>query len=193
MILSTLVRISSIALLSSTAIIFTACSTNGPIKEAEEIKVDYVAGSTGDDKVIKSGNNAYMYSDRPAVLNYNITVDAIEHSSIEGDVSAWASCQRAMNSKRKAYAEVSDNAPSCRDRVIEERSRAGGDLVDANGKLVIRKKVDFNAALNDAQACLDEIVKVQRDIKKKYHANDCEDVIREAARKKQDNGSMEAH
>ena len=174
-------------------VIIQGCSTKGNIREAEDVKVDYVAGSTGDDKVIKSEGSAFMYSDRPAVLNYNITVDAIEHSSVEGDVSAWATCQRAMNAKRGAYAEVSDNAPPCRDKVLENRNKAGGDLVDSGGKLVVRKKVDFNLAQQDAQSCLDEIVKVQRDVNKKYHAAGCDDVIREAAAKKRDTGTSDSH
>lgn len=165
----------------------------GNIQQAEAVKVDYVAGSAGEDKVIKSEGSAYLYSDRNAVQNYNITVDAIEHSSIEGDVSAWASCQRLMNAKRNAYADVSDNAPPCRDKVIEERSKAGSDLVEAGGKLVVRKKVDFNAAQQDAQSCLDEITKVQKDIRKKYHAASCDDVIKEAATEKRNKETKESH
>jgi propanediol dehydratase small subunit len=59
--------------------------------------------------------------------------------------------------------------------------------------LFVRKKVDFNLAQQDAQSCLEEIVKVQRDIKEKYHAAGCDDVIREAAAKKRDNGTSDSH
>lgn len=160
--------------------VIQGCSTKGNVRDAEEVKVDYVAGSAGEDKIIKSEGGAFMYSDRPAVQNYNITVDAIEHSSIEGDVSAWAACQRALNSKRNAYSNVSDNAPPCRDKVIEERYKAGTDMMDAKGKLVVRKKIDFNAANQDAQTCLDTIIALQKDVRKKYHAENCDQVLKDA-------------
>lgn len=160
--------------------VIQGCSTKGNVREAEEVKVDYVAGSVGDDKVIKSEGGAFMYSDRPAVQNYNITVDAIEHSSIEGDVSAWAACQRAINSKRNAFADVSDNAPPCRDKVLEERHKAGSDMLDSKGKLVVRKKIDFNMANQDAQTCLDTIIALQKDVRKKYHAANCDQVLKDA-------------
>lgn len=161
-------------------LVIQGCSTKGNVRQAEEVKVDYVAGSAGEDKIIKSDGNAFMFSDRPAVQNYNITVDAIEHSSIEGDVAAWAACQRAINSKRSTYSDISDSAPPCRDKVIQERHKAGTDMVDAQGKLVVRKKIDFNLANQDAQTCLDTIIVLQKDVKKKYHAANCDQVLKDS-------------
>ena len=168
-----------VCLIPFAMVMIQGCSTKGNVREAEEVKVDYVAGSVGDDKIIKSEGGAFMYSDRPAVQNYNITVDAIEHSSIEGDVAAWAACQRAINSKRNAYSDVSDNAPPCRDKVLEERQKAGTDMMDSKGKLVVRKKIDFNLANQDAQTCLDTIITLQKQVRKKYHAENCDKVLKD--------------
>jgi hypothetical protein len=174
----------NLGLASLVVLVTASCATKPTVREAEEIDIDYVAGSTGDDKVIKSDGGAYMYSDRPAVQNYNTTVDAIEHSSVEGDVAAWAACQRALNAKRNVHSDVSDAAPPCRDKVIQERHKAGTDMVDAQGKLVVRKKIDFTAANQDAQTCLDTIIVLQKELKKKYHAENCDDVLREARSQK---------
>jgi hypothetical protein len=169
-----------LGLIPVAVMVIQGCTNKDKVRQAEEVKVDYVAGSTGDDKVIKSEGNAFMYSDRPAVQNYNITVDAIEHSTVEGDVAAWAACQRAINKKRQTYADISDNAPPCRDKVIQERHRAGTDMVDAQGKLVVRKKIDFNLANQDAQTCLDTIIALQKDLKKKYSAESCAQILKDA-------------
>ncbi|MCX6124155.1 MAG: hypothetical protein NTV34_05320, partial [Proteobacteria bacterium] len=74
----------------------SSCSTPGNAKKAEELKYDFVAGHTGEDRVIVSGDNASLTSDRNAVQEYTKTVDTIndQRQIIEGDLVGLNNCRK---------------------------------------------------------------------------------------------------
>jgi hypothetical protein len=158
----------------------TSCSTPGNAPKEKEEKYDFVGGYTGDDRVIVSGDSASLHSDRNAVAEYTKTVDTInaERQKVESDLSGLALCRRTKARAKDVEVEEGPLNIPCMKKVVTDRERAGDDLVQVKGKLVLRKKEDFKARLDEARACLDQMVSVRDKARESYMLEECSKVER---------------
>lgn len=159
------------------AVAFLRCSTTEKnAKEKEEVKFDYIAGYSGDDKVIVTGENAEIHSDRDAVYEYTTTVSAIdgERQRIESDLAGLALCRKARSEIKGIFVKEGPLNVPCMRKVVVDRERSGEELMQVNGKLVLRKKDDFKARLDEARACLAESVNIRDRAREDYMLEGCD-------------------
>jgi len=160
--------------------ILGSCSTTPKnAKEQEEVKYDYVAGYSGDDKVIVEGENASIHSDRDAVHEYTVTVNSInaDRQRIESDLAGLALCRKAKSEAKGILVKEGPLSVPCMKKVVMDRERAGEDLMQVKGKLVLRKKDDFKTRLDASRACLDEINAVRDKAREDYMLEGCDKPI----------------
>jgi hypothetical protein len=152
----------------------TSCATGNAPKNSE-IKYDFVAGYSGEDKVIVADDSASVYSDRDAVREYTVTVDTIngERQRVEGDLAGLALCRRDQAAAKGVAVQHGPLTIACMKKVVTERDRAGEDLMQVKGKLVLRKKDDFKARLDEARSCLDQLISVRDKSRQDYMLEDC--------------------
>lgn len=160
-------------------IMFVRCSTTGNAEKNSEMKYDYVAGYSGDDQVIVQGDNAAIHSDRSAVNEYTTTVNTInaDRQRIESDLAGLALCRKAKSEAKGILVKEGPLSVPCMKKVVMDRDRAGDDLIQVKGKLVLRKKDDFKARLDSARACLDESVAVRDKAREDYMLEGCDKPI----------------
>lgn len=158
------------------ALMFVRCSTTGNAEKNSEMKYDYVAGYAGDDQVIVQGDNASIHSDRSAVSEYTTTVNTInaDRQRIEGDLAGLAMCRKAKAEAKGILVKEGPLSVPCMKKVVTDRDRAGDDLIQVKGKLVLRKKDDFKSRLDAARACLDEAVAVRDKAREDYMLEGCD-------------------
>lgn len=154
---------------------FSSCSTPGNAPKAKEEKYDFVGGYSGDDRVLVKGDNAELQSDRNAVAEYTKTVDTInaERQKVESDLAGLALCRRTKAREKGVEVEEGPLTVPCMKKVVTDRERAGDDLVQVKGKLVLRKKEDFKARLDEARACLDQMISVRDKARESYMLDEC--------------------
>jgi hypothetical protein len=161
---------------SAVVLVSVSCTTTGNAKKEEKMEYDYVAGNTGGDKVIVKDDNAIVHSDRDAVNEYTRTVDTINNQRqlVESDLVGLNKC-RQRRAEEKGVA-VSDGPLSvdCMEDVVNKRDRAGNDLVQVDGKLVLRKKDDFKTRYDEAKTCLDQMIHVRDMARKSYNLEGCD-------------------
>jgi hypothetical protein len=63
-------------------------------------------------------------------------------------------------------------------KVVTDREKAGDDLMQVNGKLVLRKKEDFKSRLEEARACLDQMTGVRDKSRESYMLDECDKIKR---------------
>lgn len=153
----------------------TACSTPGNAPKEKEEKYDFVGGYTGDDRVIVKGDSASLHSDRNAVAEYTKTVDTInaERQKVESDLACLALCRRSKAREKGVDVEEGPLTIPCMKKVVTDREKAGDDLMQVNGKLVLRKKDDFKARLEEARSCLDQMISVRDKSRESYMLDEC--------------------
>jgi hypothetical protein len=153
----------------------TSCSTSGNAPKEKEEKYDFVGGYTGDDRVIVKGDSASLQSDRNAVAEYTKTVDTInaERQKVESDLAGLALCRRTKAREKGVEVEEGPLSIPCMKKVVNDREKAGDDLMQVNGKLVLRKKEDFKARLEESRACLDQMISVRDKSRESYMLDEC--------------------
>lgn len=159
------------------ALAIASCSTTEKnAKEQPEVKYDYIAGYSGDDKVIVEGENATIHSDRDAVAEYTTTVSTIngERQRVEADLAGLALCRKARAEAKGILVKEGPLAVPCMKKVVVDRERAGEDLMQVKGKLVLRKKDDFKARLDEARACLNESNNARDRAREDYMLEGCD-------------------
>lgn len=151
------------------------CSTPGNAPKNKEEKYDFVGGYSGEDRVIVKGDNAAIQSDRDAVAEYTKTIDTInaERQKVESDLAGLALCRRSKAREKGVEVEEGPLTIPCMKKVVTDRERAGDDLMQVNGKLVLRKKEDFKARLEESRACLDQMVSVRDKARESYMIDEC--------------------
>ncbi|MCX6117566.1 MAG: hypothetical protein NT027_08500 [Proteobacteria bacterium] len=164
-----------IALIATSAFILNSCTTTGNARKEEKVEYDYVAGRSGEDQVIVKDDNASVHSDRDAVTEYTKTVDTINNQRqlVESDLVGLNRC-RMKNAEEKGI-QVSEGqlTVDCMETVVNKRDRAGEDLVQVDGKLVLRKTDDFKARFEEARNCLNQMVRVRDMARKSYNSEGC--------------------
>lgn len=160
---------------AATVYVSAGCSTPGNAKKAEEVKYDYVAGQSGADKVIVTDDNASLHSDRDAVKEYSQTVDTINNQRqlVENDLIDINRCRKKVAALKGGQISDGPVKVDCMAEVVRQRDRAGDDLVQVEGKLVLRKKDDFKTRYDEAKTCLDQMVRVRDMARESYNAEDC--------------------
>lgn len=165
-------------------LMFIRCSTtsNNAAKH-EEIKYDYVAGYSGDDQIIVKDESASIHSDRDAVGEYTTTVSTIngERQRVEADLAGLALCRKAKAEVKGVLVKEGPLNVPCMKKVVMDRERAGEDLMQVKGKLVLRKKDDFKSRLDEARACLDESVAARDRAREDYMLEGCDKPIMNTA------------
>lgn len=166
----------SILIFAAANVGFVGCTTTGNAPKGEEVKYDYVAGYTGDDKVIVSDDDATLHSDRDAVAEYTKTVDTInsQRQLVEADLFGINACRKRAAAAKKMKISDAPLKVECMAEVVNKRDSAGGDLVQVNGKLVLRKKDDFKARLEEAQSCLTQMIRVRDMARESYNNENCD-------------------
>lgn len=164
------------------------CSSTGNAEKNSEVKYDYVAGYSGDDKVIVKDDNASIHSDRDAVTEYTRTVGAIngDRQKIESDLAGLALCRKAQAAAKGIVVKEGPLTVPCMKKVVVDRDRAGEDLIQVKGKLVLRKKDDFKARLDEARACLEEAVAARDKAREDYMLEECDRPITASATRAKD-------
>ena len=157
----------------------SGCSTNGNAPNNSEIKPDFVAGYSGEDRVIVTDDNASIHSDRDAVREYTSTVNTINGSrqAVDSDLVGLVLCRKFKAEGQNMLIKEGPMTVPCMQKVVLARDRAGTDLIQVNGKLVLRKKDDFKSRLDEAHACLDQMVEVRDKARQDYMLERCSVVI----------------
>jgi hypothetical protein len=154
----------------------SGCSSTGNASKQKEETYDYVGGYSGEDKIIVKDDQASIHSDRGAVSEYTKTVDTInfERQKVEGDLAGLAICRR--NKARAKGIDVQEGPLTvpCMKKVVTDRDRAGDDLMQVKGKLVLRKKDDFKSRLDESRACLEQMVNVAEKARESYMLEECD-------------------
>jgi hypothetical protein len=158
------------------ALAISACTSTGNASKNSEVKYDYVAGYSGDDKVIVKDDNASIHSDRDAVREYTLTVDTIsgERQRIEGDLASLVLCRKEQAEAKGVAVEPGPLTLPCMEKVVTDRDRVGDDMMQVNGKLVLRKKDDFKARLDESHTCLTQLVSVRSKARQDYMLEGCD-------------------
>lgn len=153
----------------------SSCSSTGNAPKEKEEKYDFVGGYSGDDRVIVKGDSASLHSDRNAVAEYTKTVDTInaERQKVESDLAGLALCRRTKAREKGVEVEEGPLTIPCMKKVVTDREKAGDDLMQVNGRLVLRKKDDFKARLEEARACLDQMISVRDKSRESYMLDEC--------------------
>jgi hypothetical protein len=156
-----------------------ACSTTGNAPKGNEMKVDFVAGYSGEDRVIVADDNASIHSDRDAVKEYSSTVNVLNVSrqEVNGDLSGLAMCRRKKAEVKGVDVAVGPLSVPCMTKVVMDHERAGTDLMQVKGKLVLRKKDDFKARLEEANACVDQMNDIRSKAREAYMLEGCAKVM----------------
>ena len=154
----------------------SACSSSGNASKNSEVKYDYVAGYSGEDKVIITDDNASIHSDRDAVKEYTLAVDTIngERQRVEGDLAGLVLCRKKQAAAKGITVPVGPLTVPCMEKAVMERDRAGEDLMQVQGKLVLRKKDDFKARLDESRSCLAQVVSVRDKARQDYMLEGCD-------------------
>jgi hypothetical protein len=170
-----------VALTALVGVSLSGCSTPGNAPKQKEEKYDFVGGYTGDDRVIVKGDSATLHSDRNAVAEYTKTVDTInaERQKVESDLAGLALCRRTKAREKGVEVEEGPLTVPCMKKVVTDREKAGEDLMQVNGKLVLRKKEDFKSRLDEARACLDQMTSVRDKSRESYMLDECDKVKRQ--------------
>ena len=157
---------------------FSSCSTPGNAAKQKEEKYDFVGGYSGDDKVIVQDDKASLHSDRNAVAEYTKTVDTIngERQRVEADLTGLALCRRAKARDKGVDVQEGPLTIPCMKKVVNDRDKAGEDLVQVSGKLVLRKKDDFKARLDESRTCLEQVNNARDKARESYMLEECEKV-----------------
>jgi hypothetical protein len=166
----------SILIFAAASVCFVGCTTTGNAPKGEDVKYDYVAGYAGEDKVLVSDDDATLHSDRDAVAEYTKTVDTInsQRQLVEADLFGINACRKRAAAEKKMKVSDAPLKVECMAEVVNKRDSAGGDLVQVNGKLVLRKKDDFKARLEEAQSCLTQMIRVRDMARESYNNEDCD-------------------
>lgn len=151
-------------------------STGKNAKEESAISYDYVAGRTGEDQVIVKDENASIHSDRDAVNEYTTTVNVInaDRQRVESDLAGLALCRKANAEAKGVFVKEGPLTVPCMKKVVQDREKSGEDLIQVDGKLVLRKKDDFKARLEEATACLREANAVRDKAREDYMLEGCD-------------------
>jgi hypothetical protein len=154
----------------------SGCSTMGNASKQKEETFDYVGGYSGEDKVIVKDDQASIHSDRNAVYEYTKTVDTInaERQKVEGDLAGLALCRRKKARAKGVEVQEGPLTVPCMRKVVLDRDKAGDDLMQVNGKLVLRKKDDFKARLDESRACLEQMVNMRDKARESYMLEECD-------------------
>lgn len=160
----------------SSVVIFNSCTSPGNAKKVEEVKYDYEAGRSGEDKVLLKDDNAIVHSDRNAVQEYNKTVDLINNQRqvVEGDLVALNTCRKRQAAAKNMQVSEGQLKVECMAEVVKRRDSAGTDLVQLNGKLVLRKQDDFKERYDQATSCLDQMTRVRDMAREAFNTEDCD-------------------
>jgi len=160
--------------------VLSGCSTtSGNAPKSSEVKVDFVAGYSGEDRIIVSDDNAMVHSDRNAVREYTSTVDTINlaRQAVEGDLVGLALCRKYKAEQKDIVVKEGPMSVPCMKKVVLDHDRAGNDLVQVNGKLVLRKKDDFKSRIEEARACLDTFTEIRDQSREAYMLEGCRKVL----------------
>ena len=155
----------------------TTTSNNAP--KNTEMKVDSVAGYSGRDRVIVSEDNALIHSDRDAVREYTQTVDTINNSrqAVEADLTDLVLCRKKKAEIKGIAVKEGPMTVPCMEKVVVDRDRSGEDLMQVNGKLVLRKKDDFKGRLEESRTCLDQMNSIRDKARQDYMLEGCRAVM----------------
>jgi len=164
--------------LSTFVLVVSSCSTTGNASKQKEEKYDYVGGYSGEDKVIVKDDQASIHSDRNAVSEYTKTVDTInaERQKVEGDLAGLALCRRKKARAKGVEVQEGPLTVPCMRKVVLDRDKSGEDLMQVNGKLVLRKKDDFKSMLEESRACLEQMVNMREKARESYMLEDCDNL-----------------
>ncbi len=156
-------------------VVFQSCTTTGNARKEDKMEFDYVAGYSGDDKVIVKDDKASVHSDRDAVGEYTKTVDTINNQRqlVEGDLVGLNRCRQKTAEDKGMQVSDGPLTVDCMETVVNKRDRAGEDLIQVEGKLVLRKTDDFKARFEEARNCLDQMVRIRDMARKSYNLEGC--------------------